>query len=87
VATFVVLTEMLEAMFGPAVLSWLGVTSPAARGVALGTISHAIGTSATLAESEEAAAMATLSMMAVPLLVSLAGPAYFAWLLQLWTRI
>ena len=84
VATFVVLTGVLGAMFGPAVLSWLGVTSPAARGVALGTISHAIGTSAALAESEEAAAMATLSMMAVPLFVALAGPPYFGWLMRPW---
>jgi len=84
VVTFVVLTGMLGAMFGPALLSWLGVTDRAARGVALGTISHAIGTSAALAESDEAGAMATLAMMAVPLLMALAGTPYCRWLLQLW---
>ena len=84
VVTFVVLTGMLGAMFGPALLSWLGVADRAARGVALGTISHAIGTSAALAESDEAGAMATLAMMAVPLLVAMAGTPYFQWLLRLW---
>lgn len=78
-AVFVLITGVIGAIFGPALLSLLGVHSPEARGMALGLTAHAVGTSVALQESEECGAFAALavSLMGVatavflPLAVSL----------------
>jgi putative effector of murein hydrolase len=66
-AAAVVLTGMLGAMFGPTVLSWARIREPLARGIALGTISHAQGTAVALQEHEVSGAVATLALLGAAL--------------------
>ena len=51
-ATIVVVTGLLAANFGRAVLDALGVASPVARGLAMGAAGHGLGTAAMAAEAE-----------------------------------
>ncbi len=61
-AVLVILTGVLGAMFGPPLLTALGVRDPAATGVALGTASHGIGTARALEIRELAGAFSALAM-------------------------
>ena len=78
-AVFVMITGVLGAMFGPALLTLCRVRHPAARGMAMGMTAHAVGTSRALQESEECGAFSALAMslmgvataVLLPLLVAL----------------
>jgi predicted murein hydrolase (TIGR00659 family) len=61
-AVLVILTGILGAMLGPIVLNALGVRDWAARGVAMGTASHGIGTARALHVNEVAGAFSGLAM-------------------------
>lgn len=61
-AVLVILTGILGAMLGPFVLDRLNITDPAARGLALGTASHGIGTARALQLNEITGAFAGLAM-------------------------
>ena len=61
-AVFVMITGVLGAMFGPALLDLCRVRHPAARGMAMGMTAHAVGTSRALQESEECGAFSALAM-------------------------
>lgn len=61
-AVFTILAGILGAVIGPAVLTLLRVRQEVARGVALGSVSHGIGTSRALHESESEGAFAGLAM-------------------------
>ncbi len=61
-AVFVLITGILGAVFGPALLRRCGVCHPAALGFALGLTAHAVGTSRALQEGEECGAFAALGM-------------------------
>jgi putative effector of murein hydrolase/putative effector of murein hydrolase LrgA (UPF0299 family) len=60
-ATIVVVTGLLCANFGRAALDALGVTSPVARGLAMGASGHGLGTAA-MAEEKEAFPFAAIAM-------------------------
>jgi len=61
-AVFVLITGVIGAIFGPALLSRCGVHSAEARGMSLGITAHAVGTSVALQESDECGAFAALAM-------------------------
>ncbi|MCL5777647.1 LrgB family protein [Limibaculum sp. FT325] len=61
-AVLVILTGILGAMLGPWVLTLVGVRDWAARGLAIGTASHGIGTARALQVNEVAGAFAGLAM-------------------------
>jgi len=61
-AVLVILTGILGAMIGPFILNLLRVRGGAARGLAIGTASHGIGTARALQESELAGAFSGLAM-------------------------
>ncbi len=61
-AVFVMITGVLGAALGPALLRLARVTHPAARGLALGLSAHAVGTAQALQESSETGAFAALAM-------------------------
>jgi predicted murein hydrolase (TIGR00659 family) len=79
-AALVILTGIVGAMFGGPVLDLLRVKSPAARGFALGTASHGLGTARAFQEGEIAGTFAGIAMglngfltaILVPLLLTLA---------------
>lgn len=61
-AVLVILTGILGAMLGPIVLNLLGIAEWSARGLALGTAGHGIGTARALQVNETAGAFAGLAM-------------------------
>jgi predicted murein hydrolase (TIGR00659 family) len=77
-AALTILTGIIGAVLGPYILTWCGVDSPAARGVALGTASHGIATARAFSECERAGCSASLAMginavltaLLVPMIVS-----------------
>jgi len=60
-ATIVVITGLLAANFGQAILDAVGVQAPVARGLAMGAAGHGIGTAA-MAEEKEAFPFAAIAM-------------------------
>lgn len=61
-AVLVILTGILGAMLGPPVMNLLGIKDWAARGLAIGTASHGIGTARALQVNEVAGAFSGLAM-------------------------
>ncbi|MGF1553172.1 MAG: LrgB family protein [Paracoccaceae bacterium] len=61
-AVLVILTGILGAMLGPPVLTLVGVRDWAARGLAMGTASHGIGTARAIQVNEVAGAFSGLAM-------------------------
>lgn len=61
-AVLVILTGILGAMLGPWLMTLLGVRDWAARGLAIGTASHGIGTARALTVNDTAGAFAGLAM-------------------------
>ncbi|SNY92520.1 TIGR00659 family protein [Cohaesibacter sp. ES.047] len=73
-AVMVIITGILGAVLGPYVLNMVGVTSWAARGLAMGTASHGIGTARALQVNEEAGAFSGLAMGLNALLTAILLP-------------
>lgn len=61
-AVLVISTGILGAILGPYILNLLGVRDMAARGLAMGTASHGIGTARAMQVNQEAGAFAGLAM-------------------------
>jgi predicted murein hydrolase (TIGR00659 family) len=61
-AVLVLLTGIIGAMLGPPLMTLLGVTDWSARGLAIGTASHGLGTARALQVNEVAGAFAGLAM-------------------------
>jgi putative effector of murein hydrolase len=57
---------------GPVLLSWVGVRAPLARGLALGTLSHAIGTARALEEDTLAGAAGVVALTLAAVLMAIA---------------
>jgi predicted murein hydrolase (TIGR00659 family) len=81
-ASLVVLTGVLGAVIGPALLRRLKVTDPAATGFALGVASHGLGTARAFELGETAGAFSGLGMGLNALATSLLVPALIGWLLR-----
>ncbi len=79
-AVFAVLAGILGAVFGPLVLDLCRIRDPRARGVAMGTVSHGVGTSRSLQESEVEGAVAGLVTGLAALAVSVITPYLVGWL-------
>jgi putative effector of murein hydrolase len=71
---------MVGAMIGPRILTTLRVSNPIARGVAIGTTSHAIGTAAILQEGETQGAMSAIAMALTAIFTAFVGPFLIPWL-------
>ena len=72
----VVFAGMLGAIMGPSILKLVGVKEPVAIGLALGTASHAVGTSKAVELGEIQAAMSSLSIVVTGLLTVVMVPVY-----------
>ncbi len=81
-AVLVIATGILGAMIGPHILNLLRITDWAARGVALGTASHGIGTARAMQINEVAGAFSGLAMglnaLATAMLLPLFWHLFFA---------
>lgn len=80
-AALTIVAGILGAVAGPAVLTLLRVRSRTARGIALGSVSHGIGTSRALAEDRTEGAFSGLAMGLTALATSLLLPLVLALLL------
>jgi predicted murein hydrolase (TIGR00659 family) len=81
-AVLVILTGILGAMIGTSILNALGIKNWSARGLAMGTASHGIGTARALQVNETAGAFAGLAMglnaLATAILLPLLWALFFA---------
>jgi len=73
-AGFVIATGMIGVMLGPWLMNLVGIRSPLARGLALGTISHGQGTAQAVHEGELQGAAAGIAMSLAAVLTALVGP-------------
>lgn len=73
-AIFAILAGLIGAVAAPALLTLAGVRDPRARGLAVGAVSHGIGTARLLHDEPSAGAFAGLSMGLTALLTCLALP-------------
>jgi predicted murein hydrolase (TIGR00659 family) len=80
-AVLVVSTGMVGAIVGPRVLTAVRISDPIARGVAIGTTSHATGTAAILHEGETQGAMSAVAMALTAIFTAFVGPFLIPWLL------
>jgi putative effector of murein hydrolase len=64
-------------MFGPSLLQRIGITDPITTGIALGTVSHGVGTARAFQISAQAGAFAGLSMALCAIFTSLLLPKAF----------
>lgn len=71
---FVVATGVFGAAVGPALLNWFKISNPSARGLALGTVAHALGVVMALMENEESGAMASAAMALAAIFTSIIAP-------------
>ncbi|MFD2656472.1 LrgB family protein [Gracilibacillus thailandensis] len=77
-AVFVMIAGISGAMFGPVIVRLLRIQHPVARGLGIGTASHAIGTSKALELGELDGAVSALSMTISAVVVSFLVPLFLA---------
>lgn len=73
-AVLVVTTGITGSIVGPGLMDRIGIRSPLARGLALGTISHGIGTAQAATESEFAGAVGGVAMGAGAIFTATIAP-------------
>jgi predicted murein hydrolase (TIGR00659 family) len=73
-AVMVMFAGIGGAVFGPTWFKWIGVKHYLARGLGMGSASHAIGTSRAIEESMEEGAVSTVAMVMSAIVVSLFTP-------------
>ncbi|MFD1696719.1 LrgB family protein [Roseibium aestuarii] len=78
-AVLVILTGIVGAALGPMVLNLIGVKDMAARGLAMGTASHGIGTARAFQVSELAGAFSGLAMGLNALATAILLPILWGW--------
>ncbi|MEP0232912.1 LrgB family protein [Roseibium sp.] len=78
-AVLVILTGIIGAALGPLLLNVMGVKDMAARGLAIGTASHGIGTARAFQVSEVAGAFAGLAMGLNALVTAILLPLLWRW--------
>ncbi|MBD8876545.1 LrgB family protein [Roseibium polysiphoniae] len=78
-AVLVILTGIIGAALGPLLLNVMGVKDMAARGLAIGTASHGIGTARAFQVSEVAGAFAGLAMGLNALATAILLPLMWKW--------
>lgn len=74
IAAFVIITGMIGAMFGAKLLNLFKIHHPFARGLAIGTIAHGIGTAEAVKEGEVQGAVAGAAMGISAVLTSIIIP-------------
>lgn len=76
----IILTGILGALIGPAVLKMTGIKDRTACGIALGTSAHVIGTSKAIEMNEEVGAMSAVAIPIAGILTVLLAPAVMIFL-------
>ena len=79
-AVFVLINGILGGMFGVELLKRFGVTHPAAIGLSLGVVAHAVGTARALQVGDECGAFSALGMSLMGIGVALFLPLAIIWI-------
>ena len=72
----VILTGIVGSLFGEGLFRLLRITDPMAKGVAMGTAAHAIGTSRALEMGETEGAMSGLSIAVAGIMTAILAPVF-----------
>ena len=83
-AVFVIVTGIIGACFADMIFRFIGVSDPRAKGVALGTVAHAVGTAKAVSDSTVAGAFASVALCVNGILTAIFLPLIF-WLLNLYS--
>ena len=81
-AVTVVICGMFGAMFGPKVLSLIGIKSPVAQGLSIGAASHGLGTARAMEIGAVEGAISGLSIGLMGIMTSIAVP-FVHWIIKL----
>jgi predicted murein hydrolase (TIGR00659 family) len=82
-AICVLFVGTLGAVFGHSLLNLLGITTQSARGLAIGTASHALGTARSIEVDYQEGAFSSLALVVCGIITSLIAPFLFPILLRL----
>lgn len=82
-AIMVLIVGVFGSIFAYPIYQFLGITHPIARGLTMGTISHALGTAACAEKNAEDAAFSSLALVMCGIITSIIAPAFFAFCLWL----
>ncbi|USD66666.1 LrgB family protein [Vibrio sp. SCSIO 43136] len=88
-AIFVLLVGVFGAMFAYPIYNLIGVTHPIAKGLTMGTVSHALGTATCIEKSAKDAAFSSLALVICGIITSILAPAayFFAQSLHQWLNL
>lgn len=75
-AVMVMVAGISGAVLGPSLFKWVGVNNYIAKGLGMGSASHAIGTSRAMENSMEEGAVSTIAMVLSAVIVSLITPMF-----------
>lgn len=84
-AIMVLLVGLFGAIFAYPVYKWLNITHPVAKGLTMGTISHALGTATCAEKDSKDAAFSSLALVLCGVITSILAPytyAYVVWLME-----
>lgn len=82
-AILVLLVGLFGAMMAYPIYSILNITHPIAKGLTMGTVSHALGTATCAEKSSEDAAFSSLALVVCGVITSILAPSFFAFALWL----
>ncbi|MFD2179655.1 LrgB family protein [Veronia pacifica] len=77
-SALVIVAGLLGAMFAYPIFNWLKIKSPLARGLAIGAVSHAIGTAKAAESDYKEGAMSSLALVLCGIITSVLSPLFFA---------
>ncbi|WP_077624603.1 LrgB family protein [Sediminibacillus massiliensis] len=80
---FVIITGIIGGIIGPSVIKGLSIKSPIAKGLALGTSAHGVGTNKAMEYGEQEATFSTLAMIFAACITILWGKLLIPWLVGL----
>ncbi|WP_194089189.1 LrgB family protein [Vibrio hibernica] len=80
-AILVLIVGVFGSVFAYPIYTFLGVTHPIARGLTMGTVSHALGTATCAAKNSEDAAFSSLALVCCGIITSILAPLFFTFCL------
>ncbi|CAH0526025.1 CidB/LrgB family autolysis modulator [Vibrio hippocampi] len=82
-AILVLLAGLFGAVFAYPIYNLIGITHPVARGLAMGTVSHALGTATSAEKNPQDAAFSSLALVVCGVITSILAPVVFTFALWL----
>lgn len=82
-AIMVLLVGVFGAIFAYPIYKLIGITHPIAKGLTMGTVSHALGTATCVEKDPRDAAFSSLALVLCGVITSILAPAFFAFALWL----